>query len=283
MTLLRCLLASALVAACSPPAPAPSSPVARPDPPATVAPVEAPVEAPVTMEPPDEPPPPPPLAGDPLRALAVPGFAAAVVSVPVGSTGVRPVVVATHGNYDRPEWQCQVWRQIVQSRGFVLCPRGVRRADSPGPGDARFEYASNQALEREIDAGLAALREAFTGRVADGPVVFAGFSLGAIMGVPIATRHPERFDRLVLIEGGDRWSIDAARTFAKGGGQRVLFACSQPGCAASARTALSILKRASVTAEAVKGKSEGHTYVGDVMERYTERFAWLTEGDPRWQ
>lgn len=37
--------------------------------------------------------------------LAVPGFGEAVVYAPQGE-GPRVVVVAAHGNYDRPEWQC---------------------------------------------------------------------------------------------------------------------------------------------------------------------------------
>jgi pimeloyl-ACP methyl ester carboxylesterase len=271
---------------------APAPPTSAPEPPAAPVPSASEVASsgPVveaTPEPPAPPAPPAPvlpmIEGDSLQRLAVEGFAEAVIAVPVGATGQRPVLVATHGNYDRPEWQCEVWGRIVGARGFVLCPRGVRRPDSPSRDDLRYEYGTAQALEREIDAGLSALRQRFPKNVAEGPVVLAGFSLGAILGVTLAARRPEVFSRLVLIEGGDQWTLANARLFGRKGGQRVLFACSQPGCAASARVAVATLRKAEVMADEVKGKSEGHTYVGDVMARYSERFAWVVEGDPRWQ
>lgn len=241
---------------------------------------EVPSAEPAAPTPPEEP---PALAGEALRLLPVAGHLDAVISVPLGTRGARPVLVATHGNYDKPEWQCEVWGEIVGVRGFVLCPRGVRRGDSPGRQDPRYEYASNQALEREIDAGLAALKAAFPGRIAEGPVVLAGFSLGAIQGVAIATRRPNDFPRLVLIEGGDGWARVAARSFHEGGGQRVLFACSQGGCLASANAAAAVLRRAGVEVAVEKGKNEGHTYVGEVRNKYAERFPWLVEGDKRWE
>src|SRR5262245_9947598 len=97
------------------------------------------------------PPPTAPLAApSSYETLAVDGgFGRAVVSLPLGSTGKRPVVIAAHGNYDRPEWQCEVWRGIVRNRGFVLCPRGVPRPDSPSRTDIRFTYRNQPLLWRE--------------------------------------------------------------------------------------------------------------------------------------
>src|SRR5688572_90883 len=40
---------------------------------------------------------PPKLSGEPLQDLPVPGYGAAVVSVPLGARGPRPVVLALHG------------------------------------------------------------------------------------------------------------------------------------------------------------------------------------------
>ena len=224
----------------------------------------------------------PRIGGERFVSLPVDGFASAVLAVPTNATGKRPVLVATHGNYDTPEWQCRVWSEIVQDRGFVLCPRGVRRSDSPSKSDPRFEYASNQTLEKELDRGLAALTAAFPDHVAPGSVVFAGFSLGAIMGVSIAQRRPELVAAMVLIEGGDKWTVAAAKKLAKDPRKRVLFACSQASCAANAKAALILLQRAGLTADLVKGKNEGHTYGGDVRRAYGERFSWVVERDPRW-
>src|SRR5258706_14924829 len=46
----------------------------------------------------------------PYIALAIPGYADAVVSVPTGATTPSPVVVVAHGIDDRPEGQCDIWR-----------------------------------------------------------------------------------------------------------------------------------------------------------------------------
>ncbi len=163
----------------------------------------------------------PPLESTPpIVPLSVPGFPDAVVSVPIGAVSPRPVVVVTHGLWDLPEGICDNWRWIVRDRAWVLCPRGT-----PMP-DNTFRYKSGPALAREIDAGLHALEERYPGYVDDGPMLYSGFSLGAILGVWIVTHDPARYPRAVLTEGGeDRFDGATAATYARGGGQRVLFAC----------------------------------------------------------
>jgi dienelactone hydrolase len=222
----------------------------------------------------------PPLdASEPFALLKVPGYREAVVSLPRGAREKRPVVIATHGNYDRPEWQCEVWREIVEARAFVLCPRGVARPDSPSPDDIRFTYDSNLALERELDAALGALRERFADYVDDSHLLYTGFSLGAIMGVPIAARAPARYGRLVLTEGGhDKWTPDAVKAFAAGGGERVLFVCSQAHCANDARRAGARLEKAGVAIKVVRGPDVGHRYDGPTAAETKKALAWVLEG-----
>jgi dienelactone hydrolase len=224
----------------------------------------------------------------PLEASAgivdftVPGYPDAVVSLPLGATSRRPIVVATHGNYDRPEWQCAVWRDIVGSRAFVFCPRGVARPDSPGPDDVRFTYENNAALERELEAGLEALAKAYPDYVDPGPIVYTGFSLGAIQGVTIAGRKPMRSRRLVLIEGGHAsWKPDVVHAFAAAGDGRVLFACSQPDCEKDAQWAATRLRKANVATRIVKTKNVGHSYDGPVADAVRDALPWVLEGDAR--
>lgn len=215
--------------------------------------------------------------------LPVEGFPSAVVSVPIGATARRPVLIASHGNYDRPEWQCEVWRDIVADGAFVLCPRGVARSDSPSASDVRFTYESNARLEREIDAGLAALRARFPEHVDPGAVLYTGFSLGAIMGSAIAARRAALFPRLVLVEGGhDKWTPQTAKAFADGGGQRVLFVCAQAGCSAAASAAAARLEKAGVPARVARSKEAGHRYDGPVAEETRRALGWLIEDDARW-
>jgi hypothetical protein len=228
----------------------------------------------------------PPLAGEPLGALEVPGFQAAVVSLPLGTRDVRPVLVATHGNFDRPEWQCEIWREIVGPAGFVLCPRGVRRDDTLHyPKDeVRYHYRSNAQLEKEIVAGLAALRRRYPGRVDPGPAVYTGFSQGAIMGVPIVKRAPASYPRVVLLEGG-AGGIDAAtiKGWARGGVKRVLFACGQPGCNRTAKQAAKLLEAAGIGARVLYGGNVGHSYAELVSRQVRGELPWLVAGDDRWR
>jgi pimeloyl-ACP methyl ester carboxylesterase len=227
---------------------------------------------------------PPPLAStSPLVRFGVAGFGEAVASLPLGARAKRPVILATHGNYDRPEWQCQVCREIVGDRAFVLCPRGARRTDSPSADDIRFTYDTNQALEREVDAALAALVALFPDYVDAERPIYTGFSLGAIMGVSIASRRPAVFPRAVLIEGGhDKWTAETAKAFVAGGGRRVLFVCSQSYCAGDARIAAGRLEHAGAEVKVVRGQDVGHRYDGPTAETTKKALPWLLEGDERW-
>jgi hypothetical protein len=225
-----------------------------------------------------------PLVSDPpLVTLDVTGYAPAAISVPVGATAPRPIVVATHGMWDWPDGLCDDWRWIVGNRAWVLCPRG-----RPLP-DKTFRYDSAAALTKEIDAGVRALAAKYPGYVDDeGARLYTGFSLGASFGVAIVTRDPAHYPRAVLTEGGeDGWSDASARAYAKAGGQRVLFACGLRGRLGSAKAAAAMLTKDGVPAHAVLGKLPDagefiHWYNGPVADETKAQLEWLFEGDPRW-
>ena len=209
----------------------------------------------------------PPLGSDPpIVPLPVEGFPDAVVSIPLGATSPKPVVVATHGMWDFPEGLCDDQRFIFHDRAWVICPRG-----RPMP-DKTFRYDSADSLAREIDADVRALATRYPGYVDDGPMLYTGFSLGAILGVAIVTREPARFPRAVLIEGGeDRWTPALAAKYARGGGQRVLFACGLKGRVPSAQQAAATLTRAGVGARAVLGKLPDDRAIHSLVQRTHRR------------
>jgi pimeloyl-ACP methyl ester carboxylesterase len=224
-----------------------------------------------------------PLRSEPaIIPLAIEGFPDAVISVPLGATSPRPVLVATHGMWDFPEGLCDDQRWIFRDRVWVLCPRG-----RPMP-DKTFRYDSAETLEREIDAGVRALVARYPGYVDDGAMLYTGFSWGAILGVAVITREPARFPRAVLIEGGeDKWTPALAAKYAKGGGQRVLFACGLRGRLAVAQQTASMLEKGGVGARAVLGKLPDagqfiHWYNGPIAEETRAAEPWLFEGDARW-
>jgi hypothetical protein len=159
-----------------------------------------------------------------LVDLDVPGFGKAALAVPLGAKAPRSVVIALHGSADRPEWACSALRSIAGPAPFVLCPRGVPRADFAG-NDPRFTFGSADDTARELRAALAELKRQYGVYVAPGPVVFSGFELGADQVAFIAPQEPAFFSRLMLIEPSpSSWSTSQAALFGPAGGQRVLFA-----------------------------------------------------------
>ncbi len=134
--------------------------------------------------------------------LAVKGWEAASHVAPDGPLNrAWPVVVVLHGNFDRPEWECALWKEVAGFYGWVLCPRGVRSRGATRAQD-RWTYASRPAAKRETEAALQALEVRYPGRVSREGMVLAGLSLGAIMAPNIAREEPGKWSLLFLIEGG---------------------------------------------------------------------------------
>jgi hypothetical protein len=216
-------------------------------------------------------------------ALKVPGYRDAVVAVPAEPASPRPVVVAVHGMYDRVEPFCETWGRVTSGWSFVLCPRGLPRLDAGLKAD-RWTFGWNgRDLEREIDAGLVSLKHQYGEQVAEGPMIFVGFSLGAIQGADIVLWNPSRFSRAVLVEGGTaNWSLQTAKSFARAGGRKLMFACGQEQCVKETQVGLHWLEVAGVDARTAYAGTIGHTYEGIVAEELTRQWSWLTEGDARW-
>jgi predicted esterase len=224
----------------------------------------------------------PPLAAPaPFALLPIEQNPTPVVSLALGATSPRPIAIAAQGIFDKPQWQCDMWRDVLGNRGFILCPRGTLHPRATAKDD-RYVYASDVSLEREIDAGLAAISARYGPYVKTEPILYTGFSQGANMGIRIVARHPARYPRVVLIEGGWLWNDTLAATFAQGGGERVLFACGSPSCVTSAREAARVLGHADVEAKVVAGEWEGHSYFGKTREAIRSAMSWVTEGRPEW-
>lgn len=228
-----------------------------------------------------------------FQPLEVPGYRDAVIALPLGITEPRPLLVALHGNYDRPEWQCMVWAELVKRQAFVVCPRGVPRGDAPKAED-RWTYGGIPDTLKETFAGLKAARSVYADYIDSGPAVFTGFSLGAIYGVHILGADEKKraaygagdeppFSHAVLIEGGYQgWHAGRAKQFRADGGQGVLFGCGQYACRAKSQSVAKLLQRAGLTANVGFGGNVGHTYDGRVAESVSQGFRGLFGADPRW-
>jgi pimeloyl-ACP methyl ester carboxylesterase len=214
-------------------------------------------------------------AEQPLTRWPVAGFGDAVLSLPRGATKPVPVYVALHGNFDKPEWQCSVWREVLGDSAFVLCPRGVRRADVAKSLD-RWTYAAFARTEAEVLAALEVLERIHAPHVDSSRVALIGFSLGAAHAARLLEKHGARFRRAILIEGGDRgFSAGMARKFLGAGGDAVLFVCAQAGCPARAAGTVKLLSAIGVRGRVASAGNVGHTYDGPVAELVGRELAWL--------
>ncbi len=266
-------------AACGTAAPAPSA----------APPVESATPSVASAEPavpaaPSAAPSPPAVAGDEIQPLDVEGFEPAAIAIPVGATTPAPIVVATHGNFDRPEWQCEIWSGVFRKKAFVLCPRG-RMAGGSTADDKRYTYPDHVSLEREIDAGLAALRaSSFAPWLAPDPPLYASFSLGSIMGVGLAQRRAKDFPNLVLVEGGlDRITDNLLRAFVRDGGKRMMLVCAQGGCSGPAQLLADRLTFHGGLGMMVSAGNVGHRYDGPVADAVAAALPAFLDGDPTWK
>jgi len=205
------------------------------------------------------------------------------VAPPLGAMGKRPVVVAIHGAVDHPGLECSAWRVIVDVYAFVVCPGGTPiGADGPG---RKYVWGSSEQIERRALQALAALEARYPEHVVAGaPAVYAAFSQGANMAAPLLVRQAKRFPRAVLTEGGHHaFEGGLAPAYAKAGGERVLFNCSQGGCAGAFAPSRAALERVDVKARVAFAGAHGHSMVPAVRESLHEALPWVIEALPGWE
>ena len=226
---------------------------------------------------PAQPPPLPPLRAE-SKTIKLPleGLGPATVEVPVGATEPRPVVVAVHGHSVRPEHACENWRLASGGDAFVLCPFGLPADAKP---DQIVTLGSEAYTLREIDAGLAALRSRFGNHVAPGPVVYAGYSLGARRGVGIVAQHGDRFRRVALGEGGyEELRRPALEAFVRGGVERLLLVCSSKACEMTFARVKKQCDQVGLPCQVAPSGENPHLFAGKVVESTRVHWPWLVAG-----
>lgn len=226
---------------------------------------------------------PPPLEAAWIEKLDMPEDGVAFVTPPVGARERRPIIVAVHGAWDDPGLTCSAWRLIADVYPFVVCPAG--RPVAP-PNGRLFVWSSAEHITKRVHEAVAAARAKYPGRVTeDAPMIYVAFSQGANMAGPLLAREAKTFPRAVLTEGGYRAFEDAALAgaFVKGGGERVLFTCSQPGCAGSFATSRARLEQAGGAARIDYSGPHGHSMPPEVREGIHSLLPWIVAGLRGWE
>ncbi|MDB4936037.1 MAG: hypothetical protein JWP87_3009 [Labilithrix sp.] len=227
---------------------------------------------------------PAPVGGDWIERVSLPDDGIAYVTPATGAIGKRPVIVAIHGAVDDPGLMCGAWRLIADVHAFVVCPAGTPiGADVPG---RKYVWGSTAQIEKRALEAVAAVEAKYPEHVTRGaPVVYAAFSQGATMAAPLLVRNARRFPRAVLTEGGHHaFEPDGlAEQYAKAGGERVVFTCSQGGCAAAFEASRAALERADVRARVVYSGPHGHSMPPPVRESVHAALPFAVEGLAGWE
>jgi predicted esterase len=186
-----------------------------------------------------------------------------------------PVVLILHGNFDRPEWECEWWTAAAAPHGWLLSPRGIPRTDVPRSYD-RWTYAGATPAAREAHAALDVLKARYPGLVREDGALYVGFSLGAILAGRAMVASRLRFTHAALVEGGDAIDFSLMRRLAKRGLGRVAYLCGQhSGCGRRAKAALRRWRRAGVEARLWIMPGAGHGYSDDFDPLGKQVLAWL--------
>jgi predicted esterase len=204
----------------------------------------------------------------------------AFVSVPLGATEPRPVMVGMHGAGDRPEWACGGYRAATDAFPFIIYPRG----NLEGPSSEKYVTPPAPWIEQDVSAALERLRERFGVYVAEGPLLYAGFSLGASRGARVIADRGAMFPVALLIEGAYADITPAlSQRYAAAGGRRVLLGCGQAGCNARFAGAAQSLRAAGIEVRILDARTGRHNLDGPMMRALHDAWPWLVAGDPRWR
>jgi len=197
------------------------------------------------------------------------------------------VVVAIHGAIDDAGLICSAWRIISDVYPFVVCPSGNKvRKDT-------YVWPSSEAIAESAERAVALVRARYGDRVRSSPAVYVAFSQGANMAGPVLGRlnrdrdapGAPRFARAVLTEGGYH-AFDApedVRRLAQIHGSRVLFTCSQLGCAGGFAGGRAALERAGSGVRVVYAGPYGHSMLPAVRESIHAALAWTVEDLEGWE
>ena len=203
----------------------------------------------------------------------------AYVCPPLGAREPRPLIVAVHGAGDRAEWSCGGWRMVANEYAFVVCPQGMKMDST------RFGWDSAETIRRRVAGALLAARARFGQYIAEGPMLYVGFSQGATLAGPTLLDPGQSFPFIALAEGG--YGLLQDRSFLgrlkARGVESVLLACGTPACFTSMRAAEPNLRAAGIQALIGGDPSAGHNLNREMQAGLRKVWPDLVAGLPNWR
>ncbi len=202
----------------------------------------------------------------------------AFYTVPLGATEPRPILGGVHGAGDRADWSCSEWHATTGGFPFVVCPRGVPA------GGGFHSWGSVEQIATRADRAVARIRELFGKHVAEGPLVYGGWSQGGTLAAHVLASRPDVYAAAVLVEvGHTALSAEAVLALSKRGGvARILVACSSGPCVTFSRDIMRRSPRAGVRVDEAFAGMRGHWFDEPMFRAIDAKLPWLVEGDARW-
>ena len=221
----------------------------------------------------------PPLGGAAwLEPIELDDGELAYVTPPLGAEDPRPIIVGVHGLGDRGDWACGGWRLASSNYAFVVCPQGKSL------GGGLHAWESPEAVRRRIELAVSAVRKRFGAYVAEGPMIYAGFSQGANRAEATLLNEAHLFPVAILVEGAYRilQSPSFARKFRAGGGQRIVIACGGGPCFDSAKAEKVQLERAGLEVIVTGDTHAGHSLNKQMQNALQRVWPDVVRGLPGW-
>lgn len=202
------------------------------------------------------------------------------VSVPLGATGPRPIMVAIHGGSEKPERACAAWRAVTEAYPFVVCPRGF------GGVESALGWRTTADTTERIVRAVNATRDAFRPWIKETEsIVLAGFSMGGSQVALLARTDPKRYRRIAVGDSAHdpQPALTFARKWVEGGGQRAIFLCTTSGCEPAFRAAARNVAKEKAPARLVIAPTQVHGLSEQVAQSMRRDWPWLVDGAEGWE
>ncbi|MBX3222962.1 MAG: hypothetical protein KF795_20795 [Labilithrix sp.] len=226
---------------------------------------------------------PPALEGAPLERIELGGGEIAWLALPVGARDKRAIVVGVHGAGDRPDWSCAEWKEVTAGWALVVCPQATRVHPDSTATNRSFVWGSSEAIASQAERAVATVRARYADWIADGPLIYGGWSQGATLASQVVAARPGVYDRVALVEVGHT-PLDAsavAASFAGAGVRRAVVSCSSSKCRSFAQAFTSAARRRGLPTQTNDVGLRGHWFDEPVFRTLGPKVVWMVEDERR--
>ena len=212
---------------------------------------------------------PPPRAVGPYEIPFV-GKRKVYLAVPPDARGQHRILANLHGMCNPPGYACGYWVNAGTAHGFMICPEGNTTCGAGGPSSWDESFVD---MDRDLEAAIGAVEEAYPGELTRKGAVLTAFSRGAYAAPVIAGMHPGRWPYLILAEADVTLTAYALR---KAGVKAVVLLAGEYGTQIKGeRDTVTRLQAEHFPARFLTMKKAGHYYSADIDDLMAEALAFV--------